>query len=119
MNPIQQSLILAVRLYRWTVSPAKAFLFGPACGCRFEPSCSAYAIEALHRHGALAGSWLALKRICRCHPWGGCGPDPVPGRKTENRKPQSEIQNPGNSLVGVAGAETISAFRVPRSALEG
>lgn len=48
--------------------------------CRFEPSCSAYAREAFLRHGALRGAALALKRILRCHPWGGAGRDPVPGR---------------------------------------
>ena len=46
--------------------------------CRFEPSCSSYALEALELHGARRGSWLALRRICRCHPWGGHGWDPVP-----------------------------------------
>ena len=46
--------------------------------CRFEPSCSAYAIEAIERHGALRGGWMAAHRIVRCHPWGGCGHDPVP-----------------------------------------
>ena len=46
--------------------------------CRYTPSCSAYAITALSRYGALRGSWLALKRIGRCHPWGGQGHDPVP-----------------------------------------
>ena len=83
MNPAQHVLILAVRLYRWTISPAQLFLFGPTGGCRFEPSCSVYAMEAVQKRGALAGSWLAAKRICRCHPWGGCGQDPVPERKTE------------------------------------
>ena len=77
------ALILAVRLYRWTLSPAQVFLFGALGGCRFEPSCSAYAIEALRTHGALAGSWLAFKRILRCHPWGACGHDPVPPRPPE------------------------------------
>ena len=46
--------------------------------CRFQPSCSAYAITALRRYGAWKGGWLAVKRVARCHPWGGYGPDPVP-----------------------------------------
>jgi putative membrane protein insertion efficiency factor len=78
VNPLQHILVFCVRLYRWTLSPAQAFLFGPDAGCRYSPSCSAYAIEAVKTHGALAGGWLALKRIGRCHPWGGCGHDPVP-----------------------------------------
>lgn len=61
-----------VYLYRWTLSP----LLGGSC--RFQPSCSQYALDALARHGALRGSWLALRRILRCHPWGGHGYDPVP-----------------------------------------
>jgi uncharacterized protein len=78
VNPVQHILILLVRLYRWTLSPAKTFLFGPLGQCRFTPSCSQYALDSLRAHGALAGSWLAVKRICRCHPWGDCGHDPVP-----------------------------------------
>ena len=59
--------------YRMLVSPVL-----PAA-CRFEPSCSRYGIEALHRHGPLKGGWLALRRLARCHPWGGPGGyDPVP-----------------------------------------
>ena len=81
MNAAQHILIFCTHVYRWTLSPAKTFLFGPAGRCRFEPSCSEYALEAVGTHGALAGSWLAVKRICRCHPWGGCGEDPVPARK--------------------------------------
>lgn len=79
MNPIQHILILVVRVYRWTLSPAKTLLFGPLAGCRYTPSCSEYALQALRRHGALIGSWLAVKRIARCHPWSECGHDPVPG----------------------------------------
>ncbi|HEU5126083.1 MAG TPA: membrane protein insertion efficiency factor YidD [Verrucomicrobiae bacterium] len=86
MNPAQHILILLVRLYRWTLSPAKAVLFGPLGRCRFEPSCSQYALDALKTHGAISGSWLAVRRICRCHPYGGCGHDPVPP-KTLPAKP--------------------------------
>jgi putative membrane protein insertion efficiency factor len=71
-------LIFAIRAYRWTVSPAQVFLFGPTAGCRFTPTCSQYALDAVQEHGALAGGVLAAKRICRCHPWGNCGHDPVP-----------------------------------------
>jgi putative membrane protein insertion efficiency factor len=70
--------ILLVHLYRLTLSPLIAFLAGPAGACRFEPSCSQYAVEALKTHGAVTGGWLAAKRICRCHPGGACGKDPVP-----------------------------------------
>jgi putative membrane protein insertion efficiency factor len=67
-----------IQLYRWTLSPALVFLFGANSGCRFTPTCSQYAMEAIERHGALTGSALALKRLCRCHPYGECGHDPVP-----------------------------------------
>ena len=64
-----------VRLYQLTLSPWLG------ANCRFEPTCSAYAIEALETHGVLRGGWLALCRISRCHPWGGSGFDPVPPRR--------------------------------------
>jgi uncharacterized protein len=78
VNSVQHILIYLLRVYRWTLSPAQTFLFGPGTGCRYTPSCSAYAGEAVAGHGAVLGSWLAVKRVCRCHPWGGCGHDPVP-----------------------------------------
>ena len=64
--------IFLVRFYQVVVSPLKP----PTC--RYTPTCSQYALEALKKYGAFKGSWLALKRIARCHPWGGCGYDPVP-----------------------------------------
>lgn len=91
MNPTQFILILLVRVYRVSLSPVKTFLFGSAAQCRFEPSCSQYAIDALKMHGAVAGSWLATKRVCRCHPWGGCGKDPVPPKKSRVQSPASRV----------------------------
>ena len=64
--------IFLIRFYQVCISPLK-----PAC-CRFTPTCSQYALEALRKYGPIKGGWLALKRILRCHPWGGSGYDPVP-----------------------------------------
>jgi putative membrane protein insertion efficiency factor len=69
---IARLLIGIARL--WQIGPSR--VLPPSC--RFQPSCSAYAITAISRYGAARGGWLALKRIFRCHPWGGQGPDPVP-----------------------------------------
>jgi hypothetical protein len=72
-------LTLALRLYRAVVSPVLAAIFAPmGFGCRYTPTCSEYALEAVRRHGAARGAWLAARRVCRCQPWGGCGHDPVP-----------------------------------------
>jgi len=83
-------LTLAIRAYQITISPALTFLFGPAAGCRFTPTCSQYAVDSIRSRGAFAGSWLAAKRICRCHPFGGCGHDPV--AKKEFRIQNSEFR---------------------------
>ena len=83
-------LTLAIRAYQLTISPLQTFLFGPTGGCRFTPTCSDYTLEAVQKHGAIAGGWLATKRICRCHPWGGSGPDPVPPKDFRFR-----ISDPG------------------------
>ena len=72
MTPAAFVLSLPVRLYRATFSP----LVGMSC--RYHPTCSAYAMEALERHGALYGGWLTLRRVLRCHPLGGSGIDNVP-----------------------------------------
>ncbi len=76
-----RGLMALIRVYQLTLSPAQTFFFGATGGCRYTPSCSAYAVEALREHGAATGTMLAVKRICRCHPWGGCGHDPVPPRQ--------------------------------------
>lgn len=68
-----KSLLLGlIAVYRYAISP----LLGR--NCRFMPSCSEYASEAIHRHGSVRGSWLALRRVLRCHPWNPGGYDPVP-----------------------------------------
>lgn len=71
-HPAAVPLIFMVRAYRWLLSP----LLGR--NCRFHPSCSEYALEALQRHGALKGLWLAVRRLASCHPWHRGGYDPVP-----------------------------------------
>ncbi|MBC7866186.1 MAG: membrane protein insertion efficiency factor YidD [Gloeobacteraceae cyanobacterium ES-bin-316] len=76
MNTLKKILswpfIFLIKLYQWILSP----LLGPKC--RYTPTCSHYAIEALTKYGPLKGCWLTIKRITRCHPWGGHGHDPVP-----------------------------------------
>ena len=69
---IGRAMILAARA--WQAGPSR--MLGPTC--RYDPSCSAYAIEAVTRYGAARGGWLAARRLCRCHPWGSFGYDPVP-----------------------------------------
>lgn len=68
----KRGLILLITVYQNTIGPALPR------SCRYEPSCSRYAQQAIDRYGPLKGSWLAVKRIARCHPWGGYGYDPVP-----------------------------------------
>ncbi len=79
MTPLAFLLSLPVRAYRVTFSPIVGH------NCRYQPTCSAYALEALDRHGGLKGGWLAARRVCRCHPWGASGYDPVPG--TDGKRP--------------------------------
>ncbi len=78
MSPFALLLRMMILAYRWTLSPLLP------TSCRFAPSCSSYAAEAIAEHGALSGGWLAFRRIARCHPWGGDGYDPVPRRAAES-----------------------------------
>ena len=86
-------LIVIVRLYQVAISPWTP----PAC--RFMPTCSAYAIGALERHGALRGGWMALRRIGRCHPFGGQGYDPVPGPHEPAASAEQAIE-PDRAVTG-------------------
>jgi putative membrane protein insertion efficiency factor len=74
VSPIARALHALVRAYQRLAA-------GRPSPCRFDPSCSSYALEALERHGALRGTWLSVRRLARCHPWGGHGWDPVPHGK--------------------------------------
>ena len=79
--------VFPIRVYQRSISP----VLPPAC--RYYPTCSAYAVEAVMTHGVLRGGWLALKRLARCHPWGGSGYDPVPpptGRLRRDVPPLSQ-----------------------------
>lgn len=82
-RPLVRLLVQAIRGYQWGISS----VLSPSC--RYWPSCSDYALEALQLHGAVKGGWLSVRRLCRCHPWGGQGVDPVPpvvsGRHRDGR----------------------------------
>ena len=82
---MKATLKLLIRSYQRAISPA----LPPAC--RYQPTCSHYAYEAIDRHGALRGVWLALKRVGRCHPGRAGGYDPVPGRSDDSRLPDSRL----------------------------
>jgi len=77
---LKQLFIFPIRLYQRFISP----LLGPSC--RFTPTCSYYMVEAIEEWGVLKGTWLGLKRIGKCHPWGGMGDDPVPKRTPKNNQ---------------------------------
>jgi uncharacterized protein len=67
-----------IRAYQVALSPLLVAIGGPGSGCRFHPTCSEYFLQAIESHGTVRGIFLGLKRIARCHPWGGSGEDPVP-----------------------------------------
>ena len=84
MNLYESCVMGALRAYKLTLSP----LIGRQC--RFLPTCSEYAAQALIGHGPVRGSWLAAKRLCRCHPWGGAGYDPPPPPRHTDKRPKGQ-----------------------------
>lgn len=93
MTPLAALIALPVRGYRLLLSP----WLGRSC--RFQPTCSEYALDALREHGGLRGTALAAGRICRCHPWGGSGYDPVPPRRSSSRHPPPPAPDPARKDV--------------------
>lgn len=94
-------LIAFLKAYRALISP----LYGQVC--RYHPSCSAYALEAVTEHGSVRGSWLAVRRLARCHPWAAGGYDPVPPRRTGAHgtpTPSSTSPDSGESTTATRGA---------------
>lgn len=87
-GPVARVLVFGINIYRHFISP-----FLPP-SCRFEPSCSAYAAEALAAHGALRGSWLAFRRLLKCGPWHPGGWDPVPPRRSDESQ-----SDPGHTVL--------------------
>ena len=94
-DPIRWMLIGLLRVYRLAISP----LYGQVC--RYHPSCSAYALEAVTTHGSLRGVWLSVRRLTRCHPWAAGGYDPVPPR---NASTESSRASAGPSPSPQQGA---------------
>jgi uncharacterized protein len=86
MTLLARGMSALVKLYQYGISP---FLPG---SCRYSPTCSAYTLEAIDRFGAVKGARLAMVRICRCHPWGGSGYDPVPENETHSCQCGSQKQ---------------------------
>jgi uncharacterized protein len=101
-------VVLLLRMWQFLVSP----VYGQTC--RFYPSCSSYALEAVDSHGLLRGGWLALRRLARCHPWNPGGVDPVPPR--ERRPARPEPGGPPAELPTNVTAATVADHRPPRRA---
>ncbi|WP_417824054.1 membrane protein insertion efficiency factor YidD [Thalassospira lucentensis] len=91
-GPLARLLQVAVRGYQLFLSPYIGW------SCRYQPTCSAFMMEALARHGAIKGGWMGFKRIMRCHPWGGHGYDPVPECGCEQNKASSDGENRSPAL---------------------
>jgi putative membrane protein insertion efficiency factor len=101
---VRYVLIGLLRAYRFAISP----LYGQVC--RYHPSCSAYALEAVTEHGSLRGSWLAVRRVARCHPWAPGGYDPVPPVSSMGRgTPSTEVDRPHPTDPATRPHQTLGA----------
>lgn len=91
-------LIGFIKAWRFAISP----LYGDVC--RYYPSCSAYVLESVQRHGSIRGSWLAVRRIGRCHPWAAGGYDPVPGHEDDHSTDSVAVLPPAAPPISQQGA---------------
>jgi len=91
---VKYVLVWLLRAYRFAISP----LYGDVC--RYYPSCSAYALEAVSTHGAVKGSWLAARRLARCHPWAAGGVDPVPPASPPRWRSRLQPRSRGTRIQG-------------------
>ena len=102
-----RALLGLIWLYRRTLSPVLPLVLGPGCGCRFHPTCAVFAAEAVREHGALRGSWLAVRRLLKCHPLHAGGFDPVPPSKRRTPTCRAVLQTSssegGSSLLQSPG----------------
>ncbi len=87
---INRALRLLIRVYQIVLSPLLSILDTAGGGCRYEPTCSRYCVQALAEHGTARGLWLGIKRLARCAPWGGTGYDPVPAAGPERRRSRAD-----------------------------
>lgn len=106
MNPLQWIMTRLIRGYQLFLSPLKNAIFGASGRCRFTPTCSQYALEAIQIHGAFKGAWLGVRRLLRCNPWGSWGPDPVPCKIDKKGDSAGKAQGVDDSRPGNPGSES-------------
>jgi putative membrane protein insertion efficiency factor len=96
-GPVSRGLLGVIWLYRHSLSPVLPIVCGPGCGCRFQPTCAGYAADAVRTYGALRGSWLAVRRLLKCHPWHTGGFDPVPPLQRRGPTCRAVLREPTTS----------------------